>query len=98
MRHVETRFNQLCDAMYVASGHKVNEELKDRRKEQVAFRNMIQKQMHDDGFTYVAIAQTLGKTHATVIHAVNACNDMLLYPIVGDEDFLEVWNEFQKLI
>lgn len=98
MRHVEARFKSLCDAMYIASGHKVEEELKDRRKEQAACRNMILKQMHEDGFTYVAIGKTVNKTHSAIINAVNSCDNMLLYPLKGDEDLLEIWKEFQKLI
>lgn len=65
-----------------------------RKAGQVLARQLVMKQLRDEGLTTTAIGKLMGKDHATVIHLVES----LTFDIKYNDDLKHTWNEFQKMI
>tara|TARA_R100001224_G_scaffold95668_1_gene65282 strand:+ start:434 stop:946 length:513 start_codon:yes stop_codon:yes gene_type:complete len=64
-----------------------------RKQENVTGRMIYYKILREHKYGYQAIARTLGKNHATVIHAINTFND--LYPL--DREMRKAYEVIKEL-
>lgn len=68
---------------------------KNNRPAIVEVRSIYCKLRHEKhGYNYSQIGRELGRTHASVIHAIRRMNDLLS---VGDEEVTRKWNKVKQL-
>lgn len=62
-----------------------------RHREIVDLRHLAQFYLYNSGLTYTQVARITNRNHATIIHAVKKCNELLDV----DKRFRQVWGNFR---
>jgi len=57
----------------------------------VDIRHLTQFYLYKNGWNYTKVAQLMGKNHATIIHSVKKCSEL----ISVDKDYKEMWTEYR---